>query len=415
MRACVVGLVLWGAIFSVGICAGIAAEGGAAAPINRLTADELGKGWILLFDGETTYGWEPGSKAHWEIQEGVLSVSSGAPGLLCTTSEFADFELRVDFRAAEGTNSGVFLRTPVKPRNPAEDCYELNIAAPAVSPFPTGSYVQRKRSLTGKFDEEWHTFHVSLEGGKSRVKLDGETVLDYEDPRPLKRGRIGLQFNVGKVEFRNVKLRPLGLERLTNGKDLTGWSVFPGKQSTFSVNTEGEVSVKSGPGALVSDRLFGDFVAQWEVFSNGRHLNSGVFFRGIPGEYTQGYECQIQNGYKEGDRSKPIDCGTGGFYRRQNARRVNADDFAWTNMTLVVSGKHMAAWVNGLQVSDWTDPRPADANPRKGCRTEAGTLALQGHDPTTDLRFRGISAVELPASDSAAADSPASGAPAAGR
>ena len=42
-----------------------------------------------------------------------------------------------------------------------------------------------------------------------------------------------------------------------------------------------------------------------------------------------GYECQIQNGYKDGDRTKPLDCGTGGFYRRQDARMVVADDFTW--------------------------------------------------------------------------------------
>jgi hypothetical protein len=109
-----------------------------------------------------------------------------------------------------------------------------------------------------------------------------------------------------------------------------------------------------------------------------------------------GYELQVQNGYKDGDRTKPIDCGTGGFYRRQDARLVASDDFAWTNMTLVASGPHMAAWVNGIQVSDWTDKRPADPNPRKGLRLEQGTLIIQGHDPTTDLSFKNLNAAELP-------------------
>ncbi len=36
--------------------------------------------------------------------------------------------LHVEFKAAKRTNSGVFLRTPLKPTDPAKDCYELNIA-----------------------------------------------------------------------------------------------------------------------------------------------------------------------------------------------------------------------------------------------------------------------------------------------
>ena len=84
--------------------------------------------------------------------------------------------------------------------------------------------------------------------------------------------------------------------------------------------------MKNGNGQLEFQQPFGDFVLQLEVFSNGKHLNSGIFFRSIPGEFWQGYESQIQNGYKDGDRTQPIDCGTGGFYRRQNARKVVSND-----------------------------------------------------------------------------------------
>ena len=64
--------------------------------------------------------------------------------------------------------------------------------------------------------------------------------------------------------------------------------------------------------------------------------------------------------------------------------------------TLVVSHNHMAVWVNGIQVSDWTDTRPPDDNPRKGLRTAPGTLILQGHDLTTDILFRNLRAIETP-------------------
>ena len=65
-------------------------------------------------------------------------------------------------------------------------------------------------------------------------------------------------------------------------------------------------------------------------------------------------------------------------------------------MTLVPTGPHVAVWVNGYQVTDWTDDRPEHENPRNGLRTKPGTIALQGHDPTTNLRFRNLKIAELP-------------------
>jgi len=367
-----------------------------AAELNTLTPEELADGWILLFDGETLFGWTPTSKADWEVRDGAIRVTQGEKGLLCTTSEFADYVFKCDFRAPKTTNSGIFLRTPLAPTEPAKDCYELNIAAPDVSPFYTGGFVNRQKASTPAIDtSDWHSYEVTAEGPHLVVKIDGETVLDYNDPAPLPRGRIGLQLNMGEVEFRNIKLKPLGLESIFNGRDLTGWKPYPGKASVFSVTPEGALNVKNGPGQLESTGQYRDFTLQLEVFSNGKHLNSGVFFRSIPGEVTQGYECQIHNGFNNNDRTQPSDFGTGGFYRRQKARKVMADDFTWFPMTLVVSGDHMAAWVNGHQVSDWTDTRPANDNPREGLRRAAGTLIIQGHDPTTDLSFRNLRVAEL--------------------
>lgn len=367
----------------------------AADAPNSLTAEELNDGWILLFDGETNFGWKSNSDANWKVADGVISVDAGTKGLLNTTSPFSDYVLKVDFRAPKGTNSGVFLRTPLEPKDPATDCYELNIADESVSPFPTGSFVGREKA-TGTHDTtEWRTFTVKAEGGHFTVAIDGEQVLDYEDPQPLGRGYIGLQFNQGKVEFRNVKLKPLSLSTIFNGRDLTGWKEYPGKASKFSVTPEGWLNVKNGNGQLEFEQPVADFVLQTEVFSNGVFLNSGIFFRNIPGEFWQGYESQIMNGHF-GDRTKPIDFGTGAFYRRQKARKVVSDDFKWFHKTLVVAGDHMATWVNGYQVSDWTDDREPNENARNGKRLEAGTIAIQGHDPKTDLSFRNIKLGAMP-------------------
>ena len=117
--------------------------------------------------------------------------------------------------------------------------------------------------------------------------------------------------------------------------------------------------------------------------------------RSIPGEMMNGYESQIHNGYKDGDRTKPIDHGTGAIFRRVQARRVIPSDKEWFSKTIVADGPSIAVWVNGYQVTAWTDDRQPHKNPRNGLRTEAGTFQIQGHDPTTSLSFRNIKAAEL--------------------
>ncbi len=369
----------------------------AAAAPNALTPEELAEGWILLFDGETTFGWKAATGANWKVADGTLTADAGEPGLLCTTTQFGNCVLRVDFRAAKGANSGVFLRTPPdpKPQEVADKCYEVNIADPT-SPFPTGSLVRRKRCAESQESSNWRTFEITADGGRFLVKLDGKPILEYRDPKPIGRGHIGLQFREGKIEFRNLKLKPLGMVSLFNGRDLSGWRIHPENKSRWTVTPEGRLHLENGKGQLETEREYADFTLQLEVLVNGKSLNSGVFFRSIPGEVWNGYESQIHNGYKDNDRTKPVDCGTGGIFRRQNARKVVANDREWFSKTIVADGAHIAVWVNGYQVSDWTDRRPPAENPRQGQRLKAGTIILQGHDPTTDFFFRGLRIAELP-------------------
>jgi hypothetical protein len=356
-----------------------------------LSEQELSAGWIALFDGRTLFGWQPQSKANWRVEDGAIVVDGGEPGLLCTTTQFSDFVLQLDFRSAKGTNSGVFLRTPLNPADPQRDCYELNIAD-ADNPYPTGSLVKRAKAEGGLNTQDWQTVEVTLMADHVTIQMGGRKVVDYRDLAPLQRarGHIGLQLNQGRVEFRNVKLRPLGMAEVFNGKTLAGWKTFPSQPGQFTVTEEGWLHVKNGPGQLETETTYGDFVLQLECITHAPQLNSGIFFRCIPGEQMMGYESQIHNGFKNGDRASPVDCGTGGIFRRQNARVVVPDDGKWFHKTIVAHGPHMAVWVNGYQVSDWTDDRPPDKNPRKGKRNEPGTIMIQAHDGTTDLSFRNL-------------------------
>ena len=177
----------------------------------------LDDGSISLFDGETSYGWQTTGDAKWEVAGGEIRTSGEKSGFLMTTTEWAEYLLHVEFKAAARTNSGVFLQTPLKPTDPARNCYELNIA-PADNPFPTGSFVGRQKGKLGKNKfpaaDEWHSFDVAVVNDEFAVRLDGKSVLQYTDAKPIRMGHIGLQSREGAVVFRNIRLKPMGLRPL---------------------------------------------------------------------------------------------------------------------------------------------------------------------------------------------------------
>ena len=381
----------------------------------------LRDGWIRLFDGSTLFGWESIGSATWRVQEGSIEGEGSAPGFLRTTTPFADYVLHVEYRCPSSTNSGVFVRTTRQPESPETDAYEINIAPPP-HPFATGSVVTHAKAdaaavakvLQDKGPEVWHTMEITLDRSQLQVDLDGATVLTWGAATPRRFGWIALQQNQGPIAFRNIRLKPLHREPLFDGKTLGGWRTHPKLEGTFTVTGDGALRVQGGRGQLETEGTYGDFLLSLECKTQKTGLNSGVFFRCIPGDVMMGYESQIHNGYRDGDRTKPVDCGTGGIFRRRDARIVAADDLTWFHQTIVATGPHIAVWVNGLQVTDWTDDRKPDPNPRRGLRRAPGSIMLQAHDPTTDVLFRNLRIVKLDGI-TGAGDSPSdSGSPSSG-
>jgi len=359
-----------------------------------LSDAEIRNGWISLFDGISLFGWNVPDNTNWRVENGSLVADGGNPGLLTTPFEFDDFELRCDFHLEAGGNSGVFLRTAANAASPVTDTYEVNICD-SHETHPTGSLVGRHRaSPVPPVEGEWHTFHVRCERNRIRVRLDGTGIVDFRDDTENTResGFIGLQMNGGRIAFRNVCVRPVGTSDLFDGGSLSGWSVVDGSNSSFEV-INGAIHVRDGPGFLQTDSTYGDFLLHVEARTNGDSLNSGVFFRAQSGTRdapSHGYEMQIQNGFRNDDRTLPADSGTGAIFRRAPARYVVANDREWLTATLLAQGDRLATWVNGYQVVNWQDTRDPHENPRRGRRLDAGHISLQGHDPTTDLDFHVI-------------------------
>lgn len=362
----------------------------------RLPEAEAAQGWIRLFDGHTLFGWEITGNANWHIEDGTIAVDKGEKCFLCTSTAWQDYELTLEFNADEKTNSGVFVRTPLEPEDPATDCYEINIA-PDDNPFPTASIVKRQKvndAAPSQTFGTWRRMNIRVDGNDVTVSLGDQVVCKYTDPVGLPPRRIALQHNSGRVAFRDIRIKPLGLESLLDA-ELSKWTKYPDMTGEFTVTENGSLHVKGGKTQLESQEPYDDFVLLAEYKMDESKMNSGIFFRCIPGDVMMGYECQVSNEMLDSNPLTPADCGAGGIFRRQDARIIAGEPGKWVSIVLLARGPQFAGWVNGVQVSDIHDDRKPHENPRKGLRLDAGTIMIQGHDETTDAFYRQLKIVPI--------------------
>ena len=82
---------------------------------NTLSPEEFAAGWQLLFDGETLKGWKAyngDTPQSWIVKDESIYCNGTDDGDdLMTVQQFADFDLKFDWRIEEGGNSGVIYRT----------------------------------------------------------------------------------------------------------------------------------------------------------------------------------------------------------------------------------------------------------------------------------------------------------------
>ena len=176
------------------------------APVQDASAQG---GWTTLFDGSNLNNFNPIGDANWEIADGAVGADSGS-GFLVTKESYGDFELTLEFWVDEPANSGIFVRcadaTSVTDRN----SYEVNIYdTRADQTYRTGGIVHiaapNSVIMTGG---KWNSYEIKAEGSRLMVTLNGEEMVDVRDTQ-FSDGPIALQYGLGIVKFRNVRVRGL--------------------------------------------------------------------------------------------------------------------------------------------------------------------------------------------------------------
>ena len=205
----------------------------------ELYADELllKGGFIPLFNGKNLAGWkglvaDPPKRAmmapeettraqaeadelmrrHWKVIEGTL-VFDGQGHSLCTSKDYADFELFVDWRIEPKGDSGIYLRGSP----------QVQIWDPDQNPEGSGGLYNNKMNPAKPLMRadrpagQWNTFFIRMTGERVTVYGNGILVADnvvmenyWERDKPIyPTGQIELQAHSTRLSFKNIYIREI--------------------------------------------------------------------------------------------------------------------------------------------------------------------------------------------------------------
>lgn len=159
---------------------------------NQLTKQEKSQGFELLFDGKTAEqfrGWKKQELPKgWQVVDGELRLMKGLEGGdIVLKEEFADFDLRLQWKVEKGGNSGIFFRSKEDQPMPWATGIEMQVLddknhhdgeheiTSAGSHY--GMYARSKN--VAKPAEQWNAARIVAKGKHVQFWLNGTKVVDY--------------------------------------------------------------------------------------------------------------------------------------------------------------------------------------------------------------------------------------------
>lgn len=216
------------ALLSLGILvAGCATTGGPQS------ADDE-RGFITLFDGTSMDGWEihlekpePPKPDAFYLEDDALACKAYGYHWFRYKQQFDNFILRLQFKIAKDTNSGVCLRS-LRDGAPPFTGFEVQIVDDIgrdPSKHSTGAIYDIVTPMynASRPIGEWNDMEITCDGQLIKVVLNGLKVIDtdfskltepigkFETPYAElpKKGYIALQDHWTPIWYRNIRIKPL--------------------------------------------------------------------------------------------------------------------------------------------------------------------------------------------------------------
>ena len=208
---------------------------------NTLTEEEKADGWELLFDGEDFSHWrgfkQDSVPAGWTIDDNAIHFTGEQQaGDLITDDEYESFELQLDWKIAEGGNSGIMFHVTEDNDRTYQSGPEMQVLDDAGHPdaqngpdrLAGANYALHPPSNTEAVNPagEWNTVRLVVDGQHVEHWMNGEKVVEYElgsdEWKELVAtskfgempnygiagaGHIALQDHGDPVWYRNIKIR----------------------------------------------------------------------------------------------------------------------------------------------------------------------------------------------------------------
>lgn len=186
-----------------------------------LAADD-NDGWVTIFDGKSLDGWKINETPEsWKLEDGKIVAHGTRSHLFYVGDEkpFVNFEFEAEVMTKENSNSGIFIHTKFQDKDWPKQGYECQVNnSYKPDPQKTGGLYNTVKVLEAPAkDNEWFKYYITVKGKHVTVKINGKTVVDYEEPEDVKgtiklsSGTFALQAHDpgSTVYYRNIKVKRL--------------------------------------------------------------------------------------------------------------------------------------------------------------------------------------------------------------
>jgi len=210
-------------------------------------AQKKEKGFVPLFDGKTTTGWHTYGRnlagQSWKVEDGTLHLDPAAKkedaGDLVTDKEYGNFHLKVDWKVAPNSNSGILFHIKEDPAK-YHQTYSTGPEMQVIDNdgHPDGKIIKHRAGdlydLVKSTSEpvkpvgEWNTAEIISNKGKLEFILNGVKIVSttqfdanwkaliagskfasWEGFGTFTSGKISLQDHGNEVWFRNILIKEL--------------------------------------------------------------------------------------------------------------------------------------------------------------------------------------------------------------
>ena len=186
-------------------------------------ADE--PGWIKMFDGKTLKGWKASENPdQWKVEDGAIVAHGNRSHLFYVgddetkPADFKNFHFKADVLTEPHGNSGIYFHTKFQKEGWPEIGHEAQVNQTHGDPVKTGSIYLVKKNLEAPVkDNEWWTYEIIVNGKHIETKVNGKTIVEYDEPadvqggRKLSSGTFALQAHDpgSTVRYKNLTVKPL--------------------------------------------------------------------------------------------------------------------------------------------------------------------------------------------------------------